>query len=256
MKALLRSVIFALAMLTLLFTFMGTLSLLVFMHVDRRYRLAVWWARNVILPTNRAVLGIDHRVIGKENLPTEACVILSKHQSAWETIAFLDILPPLTIVLKRELLWIPLFGWGLARLPIVSINRSAGKDALRQVVERGKQRLAEGYSILLFPEGTRTQIGEQKRYKGGGASLAIAAGVPVVPIAHNAGEFWPRNSFLKKPGEIVVSVGPAIPTEGKTSEQVTAETEAWIEGEMRRLFPHHYASQSGAVNYTPGVEAR
>lgn len=256
MKALLRSLSFIVTMLTLLFPFMGVMSLLIFVPVDRRYRLAAWWARHVIMPAIRLNLGIHCKVVGYENLPAGANVILSKHQSAWETIAFLDIFPPITYVLKRELLWIPFFGWGLSRMPIVSIDRSAGKDALRQVIEHGKQRLSEGYSVVVFPEGTRTPVGGQKRYKIGGPNLAVAAGVPVVPVAHNAGEFWPRNAILKYPGEIVVSIGPAIATAGRTPEQVSAEAEAWIEGEMRRLFPHHYAGQGSRVNYTPGVEAR
>ena len=140
MKIVLRSLGFALALLALLFPFMGVMALLFLLPMETRYRLAVWWARYVIMPVVSGVAGIRYRVQGAENVPADACVILSKHQSAWETIAFLDIFPPITYVLKRELLWIPFFGWGLARMPIVSIDRSAGKDALRQVVERGQQR--------------------------------------------------------------------------------------------------------------------
>jgi len=244
MKAFVRSALFGLAGLVLLFPFMGILALLFPVPMGQRYRLAAWWARHVMMPTVRGVLGIRCRVIGQENLPAGTSVILSKHQSAWETMAFLDIFPPITYVLKRELLWIPFFGWGLARLPIVSIDRSAGKDALRQVVDTGKQRLAEGYSVVVFPEGTRAPVGGQKRYKIGGPTLAVAAGVMVVPVAHNAGEFWRRNAFLKRPGEVVVSIGPAISTAGRTPDEVSAAAEAWIEGEMRHLFPHHY--QRGA----------
>jgi 1-acyl-sn-glycerol-3-phosphate acyltransferase len=254
MRIVLRSLIFALALLGLLFPFMGVMALLFFVPMAYRYRLAVWWARYVIMPAVRLAAGIRCRVQGRENLPAEPCVILSKHQSAWETIAFLDLFPPITYVLKRELLWIPFFGWGLARMPIVSINRGAGKDALRQVVDQGTQRLAEGYSVVVFPEGTRAPVGCQKRYKIGGASLAVAAGVAVVPVAHNAGEFWRKNAFLKHPGEVVVSIGPAILTAGKTPEQVMAETETWIEAEMRRLFPHHYLRGEGALPYS--LEAR
>mgnify|MGYP000855335763 CR=1 FL=1 len=254
MKIVLRSVVFALALLGLLFPFMGVMALLFLVPMVARYRLAVWWARHVIMPAVRLTAGIGCRVEGRENLPAEPCVILSKHQSAWETIAFLDIFPPITYVLKRELLWIPFFGWGLARMPIVSINRSAGKDALRQVVDQGRQRLAEGYSVVVFPEGTRAPVGGQKRYKIGGASLAVAAGAVVVPVAHNAGEFWRKNAFFKYPGEVVVSIGPAISTAGKTPEQVIAETETWIEAEMRRIFPHHYVRGEGALPYS--LEAR
>ena len=152
------------------------------------------------------------------------------------------IFPPVAFVLKKELLLIPFFGWGLARMPIISIDRKAGKDALNQVIDQGKERLAEGFWVVVFPEGTRAAPGHQKRYKVGGASLAVAAGVPVVPVAHNAGEFWRKNAFVKRPGDIVVSIGPAIATAGRTAEEVNKQTEAWIEGEMLRLFPHHYAN--------------
>jgi len=242
MKAWLRSVVFALVMLLWLFPFMGLLPLLFFVAVRRRYRLAVCWAHYIIVPLVRTLLGIRYRVVGRENLPDSACVILSKHQSAWETLAFFDIFPSITFVLKRELLWIPFFGWGLASLPIISINRSAGKDALHQVVDQGQQRLAEGYSVVVFPEGTRTRVGERKRYKVGGATLAAAAGVVAIPVAHNAGEFWPRNAFVKHPGEVLVSIGPPISCAGRSPEHICADAEAWIEAEMHRLFPHHYAS--------------
>lgn len=254
MKIVLRSLGFALALLVLLFPFMGVMALLFLLPMETRYRLAVWWARYVIMPVVSGVAGIRYRVQGAENVPADACVILSKHQSAWETIAFLDIFPPITYVLKRELLWIPFFGWGLARMPIVSIDRSAGKDALRQVVERGQQRLTEGYSVVVFPEGTRAPVGGQKRYKIGGASLAVAGGVGVLPVAHNAGEFWRKNAFLKYPGEVRVSIGPLIATAGRTPDEVNSEAEAWIEGEMRRLFPHHYGQGEKAMDYS--LEAR
>lgn len=255
MRVCLRSVLFALAMLLVLFPFMGGLAVLFVLPMHARYRLAAFWSRHVIVPLMRLTLGIDYRVEGRANLPEGACVFLAKHQSAWETIAFLDILPPITFVLKRELLWIPFFGWGLARLPIVSIDRNAGRDALRQVVERGSQRIAEGYSVVVFPEGTRAPVGGQLRYRIGGASLAVAAGVPVIPVAHNAGEFWPRNSFIKHPGEIVVSIGPAIATAGRSAEAVLAETEAWIEAEMRRRFPQHYAPAMAGAGYDVNREA-
>jgi 1-acyl-sn-glycerol-3-phosphate acyltransferase len=157
-------------------------------------------------------------------------------------------------VLKRELLKIPFFGWGLAQMPIISIDRAAGKDALKQVIDQGKQRIAEGFWVVIFPEGTRAAIGSAKRYKIGGASLATAAGVPVVPVAHNAGEFWRRNAFVKSPGMITFSIGPTIATTGRAAEEVNAEAEAWIEGEMRRLFPHHYTGQA-ATPKAAAVEA-
>jgi 1-acyl-sn-glycerol-3-phosphate acyltransferase len=208
-----------------------------------RYRIVTCWSK-IAMPLIRGILGIRYRVIGREHLPSVPSVILCKHQSAWETIATQRIFPPVAYVLKRELLKIPFFGWGLAQMPIISIDRAAGKDALKQVIDQGKQRIAEGFWVVIFPEGTRAAIGSAKRYKIGGASLATAAGVPVVPVAHNAGEFWRRNAFIKSPGEIIFSIGPTIETTGRTAEEVNAQAEAWIEGEMRRLFPHHYKGQS------------
>lgn len=210
-----------------------------------RYRIVTCWSK-IAMPLIASILGIRYRVIGRENLPTTPAVILCKHQSAWETIALQRIFPPIAFVLKRELLRIPFFGWGLAQMPIISIDRNAGKDALKQVVDQGKQRIAEGFWVVIFPEGTRAAIGFAKRYKVGGASLAVAAAVPAVPVAHNAGEFWRRNAFIKSPGNITVSIGPTIETTGRTPEEVNALAEAWIEGEMRRLFPHHYTGRAAA----------
>jgi len=210
-----------------------------------RYRIVTCWSK-IAMPLISGILGIRYRVIGRENLPDTPSVILCKHQSAWETIALQRIFPPVAYVLKRELLRIPFFGWGLAQMPIISIDRSAGKDALKQVIDQGRQRIAEGFWVVIFPEGTRAAIGSAKRYKVGGASLAVAAGVPAVPVAHNAGEFWRRNAFVKSPGDITLSIGPTIETAGRTPEEVNALAEAWIEGEMRRLFPHHYTGQAAA----------
>jgi len=212
--------------------------------LKRRYAIACWCNLHVTLPIFRYVLGLRYRVIGMENLPQTPSIVLSKHQSAWETMTFFAIFPPAAYVLKRELMHIPLFGWGLAQMPVVSIDRGAGKDALRQVVEQGTAMLQSGFWVIIFPEGTRTMPGSHVRYKIGGASLAAASGAPVVPVAHNAGEFWRRNAFVKRSGEIVVSIGPAIATAGRTPEDINAEANAWVEGEMHRLFPHHYALHS------------
>ncbi len=193
----------------------------------------------------RHLLGIRYRVIGRENIPQgQVAVVLSKHQSAWETIAYQQILPPLSFVLKRELLRIPFFGWGLSRVPNIAIDRKAGKSALTQVLEQGRDRLNEGLWVVIFPEGTRIAPGERRPYKPGGAWLAQHTGVPVVPIAHNAGEFWRRNAFVKYPGEITVSIGPLIETEGLSAAEINAKAEEWTEAEMRKLFPHLYRDKA------------
>lgn len=189
------------------------------------------------------ILGIRPKVIGQENMPQEPCVILSKHQSAWETMALQDYVPSgayCVFVLKKELLRIPLVGWGLGAMKMISIDRAAGKNALDQIVIQGRERLQQGFYVIIFPEGTRVAPGQKKRFKPGGAYLATQVGCKVVPIAHNAGELWPRQAFLKTPGTITVSIGPAFDTTGMTEVEVNQRAEAWIEAEMRRLSPHRY----------------
>lgn len=189
------------------------------------------------------LLGIRPTVIGLENMPKEPCVILAKHQSAWETMTLQDYVPNgayCVFVLKKELLSIPLLGWGLGAMKMISIDRTAGKDALDQVVRQGRERLQQGFYVIVFPEGTRVAPGEKKRYKAGGAYLATHVGCKVVPIAHDAGELWPRQAFLKKPGRITVSIGPAFDATGMSELQVNQQAEAWIEAEMRRISPHRY----------------
>ena len=199
-----------------------------------RYRLITAWGRFVVWLA-RVLLGIRYRVEGLEHLPSVPSVVMSKHQSAWETIAFQQIFPPLSFVLKRELLRIPFFGWGLALFSPIAIDRAAGREALKQIEERGKQRLDQGFWVLIFPEGTRKAPGERGKYQIGGAWLAAKAGAPVVPVAHNAGEVWPKHAFIKRPGTITVRIGPPIATEGRKPGDVLAETEAWIETEMEKL---------------------
>ncbi len=190
------------------------------------------------------MLGIRPKVIGLENMPKEPCVILSKHQSAWETMTIQDYVPKgayCVFVLKKELLRIPLMGWGLAAMKMISIDRAAGKNALDQVVVQGRERLQQGYYVIIFPEGTRVAPGQKKRYKPGGAYLATHVGCKVVPIAHNAGELWPRQAFLKKPGTVTISIGPAFDATGMTEAEVNQRAEEWIEGEMQRISPHRYS---------------
>ena len=199
-----------------------------------RYRIISGWSRLVVLLA-KAVLGIDWRVEGREHLPARPAVILSKHQSAWETMAFQLIFPPQVHVLKRELLWIPFFGWGLALMSPIAINRSRGMAALRSIARRGRERLAQGFWVVVFPEGTRVAPGTSKDYHPGGAWLACAAGAPVVPVAHNAGLFWPRNAFLKRPGTVTVRIGPPIDAANHDASTVNQLAKTWIEEQQRAL---------------------
>jgi 1-acyl-sn-glycerol-3-phosphate acyltransferase len=199
-----------------------------------RYYIISGWSRlNVWLA--RAILGIDWRVEGREHLPARPAVILAKHQSAWETMAFQVIFPPQVHVLKRELLWIPFFGWGLALMSPIAIDRSRGLAALRAIARRGRERLAQGFWVVIFPEGTRVRPGERRAYQLGGAWLATAAGAPVVPVAHNAGLFWPRNAFRKRPGIITVRIGPCIDAANRDAKAVNQLAETWIEEQQKAL---------------------
>ena len=199
-----------------------------------RYRIISGWSRLVIL-LSRSILKIDCRVEGRENLPSQPAVILSKHQSAWETLAFQQIFPPQVLVLKRELLWIPFFGWGLALMSPIAINRSRGVAALRSIARRGRERLQQGFWVVVFPEGTRVAPGERRDYQLGGAWLAVASGAPIVPVAHNAGLVWPRNAFLKRPGTITVRIGPPIASADRDPKTLNALAETWIEEQQKAL---------------------
>lgn len=221
-------------------------TLAVVLPMRWRFRIIAVW-RTLFMGLCAQVLGLRYRVIGRENIPTVPSVVLSKHQSAWETVGLQDIFPPQVFVLKRSLLLIPFMGWAFAAIKMISIDRKAGKNALKQVEKQGIERLRAGYWVIVFPEGTRVAPGESRRFKTGGALLAVSAGVPAVPVAHNAGEFWARNAFVKKPGLITVSIGPAIDPRGKTAEEVNALAEQWIDAEMRKISPHRYPDRAHAV---------
>jgi 1-acyl-sn-glycerol-3-phosphate acyltransferase len=230
----LRSALFALALL--LVTPPYALVALATFPLPRmaRYRIISGWSRLVILLA-RAILRIDWQVEGRENLPLRPSVILAKHQSAWETLAFQLIFPPQVLVLKRELLWIPFFGWGLALMSPIAINRARGRAALREIARRGRERLAQGFWVVVFPEGTRVAPGAQREYHPGGAWLACAAGAQVVPVAHNAGLFWPRNAFLKRSGTVTVRIGPPIEAANHDPKTVNELARTWIEEQQRAL---------------------
>jgi 1-acyl-sn-glycerol-3-phosphate acyltransferase len=229
----LRSLVFTLTMIVFTMFFAFLCFLFAPLPYEKRYYLTGLWNR-FIINMLRVVCGVRYQIKGYENLPDAPAIVLSKHQSAWETIFLYYALPrPLVYVFKKELLYIPFFGWGIALLRMIPIDRSKTKDAFAQVVEQGRQRLATGKWIIMFPEGTRSRVGMQGKYKSGGARLAVETKVPVIPIALNAGECWPKNSFIKKPGVITVSIGKPIPSEGRTPNELIQEVEKWIESEMR-----------------------
>lgn len=202
--------------------------------VDKRFKFARSWAL-LNLWLLKHICKLSHSIDGMENIPQQGVVVLCKHQSTWDTMILQVILPPVRWVLKRELLRVPFFGWGLAMLKPIAIDRSAGHKAVAQLIEQGKPMLDAGYWVIVFPEGTRTHPGQKKRYKLGGSILAIETGHPVIPVAHNAGEFWPRHSFLKWPGTISLRIGPLIETSGRTAEQVTNMAHDWIETQMKEI---------------------
>lgn len=200
-----------------------------------RYRVISQWSRFMIWAA-RWICGIRYRVIGAENIPKQPSIILSKHESAWETMALQLVFPPQVWVLKRELLWIPFLGWGLAMLSPIAIDRSDRRRALRQTIEQGEDRLKKGFCIVVFPEGTRSAPGARGTYKAGGAWLAVHTRSPIVPVAHNAGDCWPRNSFLKRPGTVTISVGaPVIPRDDEQATELIRRVGEWIESETRRI---------------------
>ena len=205
-----------------------------------RFRITIGWPAMGIWAA-KTICGIRWQVKGWENLPDGPAIVLSKHQSAWETMFLISHLPrEVCFVYKRELHRVPFFGWGLALLRMIPVDRAKGRDAFEQVVKVGQQRLDEGRWPILFPEGTRIPPGKVGRYKVGGALLATRTGAPVIPIAVNAGECWPRNAFIKRPGLVTVSVGPLIASEGLTPEQLNTRVQDWIETEMRVLNPERY----------------
>jgi 1-acyl-sn-glycerol-3-phosphate acyltransferase len=187
----------------------------------------LWWLK--------LTCNLVYEVVGRETIPAGAGIIMCKHQSAWETLALQLVFPAQVWVLKRELLWIPIYGWCLAAMQPIAIDRKSGVRAMRRVIATGRRRLDEGLWIVIFPEGTRVAPGERGKYQAGGGLLAEQLQCPVVPVAHNAGYFWPRNSFRKWPGTIRMIIGPAIETRGKSAREITDAVEEWIEASVDRL---------------------
>jgi 1-acyl-sn-glycerol-3-phosphate acyltransferase len=203
-------------------------------YATARWNVFMIWAAKVIC-------GIRYQTKGFENFPDGPVIVLSKHQSAWETIFLLMATPrPLVFVFKKSITYIPFFGWAIALMRMIPIDRSKGKDAFAQVVVQGRIRLADGQWVIMFPEGTRIPVGQKGHYKGGGTRLAVETNTPVIPIALNSGECWPKNSFLKRPGLVTVSVGKPISPEGLTAPELMQKVEDWIEAEMRVISPQVY----------------
>jgi len=202
-------------------------------------RLGTTWGKlNIWL--QRVICGLKVHIEGAENLPNGGAIVMSKHQSTWETIALRGLLAPhQSWVLKKELMSVPIFGWALHFARSIPIDRKAGRRAIHQVVEEGLQRLEQNRLVVIFPEGTRTAPGERKKYGLGGALLAEKAAAPVIPIAHNAGVYWKRRGVKKYPGTIEVRVGPPIATEGRKAAQIMHDVEEWIEGQVAKLPIHN-----------------
>jgi 1-acyl-sn-glycerol-3-phosphate acyltransferase len=216
-----------------------------FVSSTRLYWICAAWLR-LAIQGGTVILGIRNRIQGMENLPQgskDPAVLLVKHQSVWETFLMPAIMPhPLAYVFKKELLSIPFFGWAMGRLDMIHIDRSQRARAFAKVVQQGRRLMQEGVWVIMFPEGTRIARGQKGDYKTGGTRLAIAAGVPVIPIAVTSGRCWPAKAFVKRPGVVDISIGQPIASAGRDADSLMAEVEAWIEAEMHRLDPEAYAA--------------
>jgi 1-acyl-sn-glycerol-3-phosphate acyltransferase len=207
------------------------------------YWMCVGWLR-VAVHSGTFILGIRNRITGWENLPvgsTAPAILLLKHQSTWETFAMPTLMPhPLAYVFKKELLYVPFFGWAMGRLDMIHIDRSKRAQAFNKVVEQGQRLLDQGTWVIMFPEGTRIPRGQQGQYKTGGTRLAVATGAPVIPIAVSSAKCWPRKAFIKRPGVVDFVIGKPIPSQGREADELMREVETWIETEMRRIDPEAY----------------
>ncbi len=214
-----------------------------FLNSTQIYWMCARWLK-LAVDGGTVILGIRNHVIGYENLPvgsTAPAVLLVKHQSTWETFSMPALMPhPLAYVFKRELLYVPFFGWAMGRLDMIHIDRSKRAQAFHKVVEQGQRLLDQGTWVIMFPEGTRIERGQKGQYKSGGTRLAIATGAPVIPIAVTSAKCWPRKALIKRPGTVEFSIGKPIPSVGREPDELMREVENWIETEMRRLDPTAY----------------
>lgn len=231
----LRSLLFSICSLTLIVTF--SLLCLFWLPFPLRYRHRLLrFFLYLYLGALKTICRLDYRIEGLENIPDHRFgIIFSKHQSAWETFFLPTIFHDPAVIAKRELLWIPFYGWGLAAADPILINRSDKSTAMQQIIRKGKKCLQQGRWILVFPEGTRTAFGTAGKYHLGGARLAAATEAPVIPVAHNAGYFWPRRGFIKKPGTVTVVIGPVIESKGRAPDEIMESAKSWIETTMARI---------------------
>ncbi len=221
---------------SILNTLMMALPVLITAIFSRRLSLyfAHMWLR-INLFGLRLICGLKWQVEGKEHIPQTPCVVLSKHQSTWETYFLPTILPPTVYVAKRSLALIPIFGWALVALRFILIDRKSGSSAINQIVTQSLERMSDGYSVIIFPEGTRVAVGAEPNYRIGGAVVAEKTGTNILPVAVNSGEFWPRMGYIKWPGTITVSIGPVIESTGRQASELLEETQAWIESKMKEI---------------------
>ena len=214
-----------------------------FLNSTQIYWMCAGWLK-LAVRSGELILGIRNHIIGYENLPVgskDPAILLLKHQSTWETFAMPALMPhPLAYVFKKELLYVPFFGWAMSRMDMIHIDRSKRAQAFMKVVEQGRRLLSQGTWVIMFPEGTRIDRGQKGNYKNGGTRLAVETGAPVVPIAVTSAKCWPRKAFIKRPGTVEFSIGKPIPSVGREPDELMKEVEAWIEAEMRRLDPHAY----------------
>lgn len=245
--ALLRSILYALwTLVTVIPWALWMVTASLWSSGDQIYWKAARWLRWQI-DGARILTGIEVRVTGMENLPTgktSPAILLVKHQSTYETFLMPAIMPhPLAYVFKKELIYIPFFGWAIGSMDMIHIDRSLRAQAFNKVVEQGKRLLAQGVWVIMFPEGTRIPRGQKGVYKIGGTRLAVETGAPVIPIAVTSAKVWPRKAFIKHPGIVDVSIGKPIPSQGRKADELMREVEAWIESEMHRLDPDAYAEK-------------
>ena len=229
-----RSTLFWIFFLPMTLLLASLLSLSFFMPLVIRIGIVHLWI-GYSLGCLRLFCGLGYEVEGLENIPQHGFIVMSKHSSTWETIALQGFFRPMVWVVKRELTWIPFFGWALWSMDAIALNRGTGRKAINQLVRESKVSMDKGRILMLFPEGTRVPPGQHKPFKLGGAIVSRQTGYAVLPIAHNAGEYWPRHSWIKWPGKIRVVIGKPIVPQDRSAEEIIKEVAEWIQGECKRI---------------------